>query len=101
MFVVWEPVLTTDWLARGPSLTSYIADRRAVHLWDHDRRLSAALGGAEKLAAAAATGKIGFRMTDVVWDAALVYPPGQRWGSKANLLVAPVMKYQADLAGAL
>jgi hypothetical protein len=40
-------------------------------------------------------------MQDVLWDAALVYPPGARWGSPARLLVAAVVKYRGELAEAL
>ena len=32
--------------------------------------------------------QVGFRMSDVIWDAALVYPPDAPWGSPADLLVA-------------
>jgi hypothetical protein len=90
-----------DWVARSPSLTSYVSDPRARHYWDYDRRLSAIYGGAEKLPGLAETRRVRFRMKDVVWDTALLYSPGQRWGSAAKLLVAPVVKYRDDLAGAL
>jgi hypothetical protein len=101
VFVVWEPVLTMDWGTPSQALTSYVPDPRAVHFWDRDRRLSAMYGGAARLPALADTEQVGFRMKDVVWDTALVYAPGQPWGGKAKLLVAPVMKYRAELSGAL
>ncbi len=101
VFVVWEPVLTTDWGTPSQALTAYVADRRAVHFWDHDRVLSAMLGGAGKLETLADERNIGFRMKDVVWDTALVYPPGARWGGRAKLLVAPVTKYRPELERSL
>jgi hypothetical protein len=101
VFIVWEPVLDTDWGRPALAQTGYVADRRALHFWDRDRKLSAALGGAANLDWLAASRRIGFRMKDVVWDAALVYPPGARWGSRARLLVAPVVKYREELAEAL
>jgi hypothetical protein len=101
VFVVWEPVLDTDWGRPSPSLTGYVTDRRAIHFWDHDRKLSAWYGGPARLDALAGERKIAFRMQDVLWDAALVYPPGARWGSPARLLVAPVVKYRGELAEAL
>ena len=101
VFVVWEPVLATAWGTPSQALTSYVPDPRVAHFWDRDRRLSALFGGVEKLGSLAAVEKVGFRMKDVVWDAALVYAPGERWGAKAKALVAPVMKYKADLSAAL
>jgi hypothetical protein len=58
-------------------------------------------GGASKLPSLAGVEKVGFRMKDVVWDTALLYPRGARWGDSATLLLAPVVKYRADLAAAL
>lgn len=98
VFVVWEPVLTTDWVTPSPSLTGYVP--AATHFWDPDRALSASLGGAARLESLAAAREVGFRMEDVLWDAALVYPPGVRWGAGAKLLVAPVFKYRDRLLAA-
>jgi hypothetical protein len=101
VLVVWEPVLLTDWRRPGGSQTSYVSDRRAEHFWDVDRRLSALYGGPANLDALAGTRQKGFRMKDVVWDTALVYPPGARWGQPAKLLVAPVVKFREELARAI
>jgi len=101
VFVVWEPVLLTDWRRPPASQTSYVPDRRAAHYWDIGRRLSALYGGSANLDALAETRHKAFRMKDVVWDTALVYPPGARWGQPAKLLVAPVVNFRDDLAKAL
>lgn len=101
VFVIWEPVLVTDWGTPSPSLTGYVADGRAMHFWDRSRRLSALFGGAAKVPSLAGLEKVGFRMKDVVWDTALVYPAGAAWGSVAKVLFAPVANYQGDLAAAL
>ena len=101
VFVIWEPVLQTDWGTPSQALTSDVADARAMHFWDRGRRLSALYGGAPKLAALAGVEKVGFRRKDVVWDTALLYPAGVRWGGSATLLLAPVVKYRAELAAAL
>ena len=101
VFVVWEPVLVTDWRRPGGSQTSYVPDRRAGHFWDIGRRLSAVYGGSSNLDALAATRQKAFRMKNVIWDAALVYPPGARWGQPAKLLVAPVVNFRDELAKAI
>lgn len=99
--MVWEPVLATDWGTPSQTLTSNVPDTRAKHFWDHDHLLSANYGDAPKVETLAGIHKISFRMKDVVWDTALVYPPGTKWGSPATLLVAPVVKYRDDLAAAI
>jgi hypothetical protein len=101
VFVVWEPVLLTDWRRPPASQTSYVPDHRAAHYWDIGRRLSALYGGSANLEALAETRRKGFRMKNVVWDTALVYPPGVRWGQPAKLLVAPVVDFRDDLAKAI
>ena len=101
MFVIWEPVLATDWGTPSLSLPGNVSDGRASHFWDREHLLSANYGGAPKLETLASIRKIGFRMEDVVWDVALVYPPGAKWGSSARLLVAPVMKFRDDLAATM
>ena len=101
VFVIWEPVLATDWGTPSQTLTANVPDARAVHFWDPQRRLSAAYGNAPKLDLLAGIRNVSFRMKDVVWDTALVYPPGAKWGSPAELLVAPVVKYRDGLAEAL
>jgi hypothetical protein len=98
VFVIWEPMLITDWRRPGASQTAFPSDPRAVHYWDIDHRLSALYGGREHLDALASVEKVGFAMRRVIWDAALVYPPGVMWGARADLLVAPVVKYRDDLA---
>ena len=101
VFVIWEPVLLTDWRRPSAAQTSYVPDRRATHFWDIDRRLSALYGGPAKKETLAETHQLAFRMKDVIWDTALVYPPGVRWGQSAKLMVAPVVKYKDQLERAL
>lgn len=98
---MWEPVLVTDWSGPGPALAQMVPDRRAAHFWDRGRRLSAMLGGTGRIAEIASDRKVQFRMKEVIWDAALLYPPAAAWGSPATLLRAPVVKFREDLAAAL
>jgi len=101
VFVIWEPVLLTDWRRPGGSQTALVPDPRAIHFWDIDRKLSALYGGPANLDSLAPVRDVGFQMEDVVWDAALVYPPGAKWGDAAKILLAPVAKYRDQLAEAL
>ena len=89
-------MLQTDWSRPDPSITALVPDNRAVHFWDHNRRLSALYGGASSAPTLAGISTVNFKMTGVIWDAALVYSPGANWGARARRIVAPVYK-SADL----
>ena len=98
VFIVWEPVLATDWGSPSRSLPGFVADPRARHYWDPDRRLSAEFGGVGALDRLAGARSVGFRMKDVIWDIAVVYPPGLIWGQPGTALFAPVVKFREQLA---
>ena len=59
------------------------------------------MGGAASVERLAKESKIEFGIKDVIWDVALVYPPGARWGDRAASAFAPVVDFNADLAAAL
>jgi hypothetical protein len=65
VFVVWEPVLVTDWTRPSTATLKRIYDSRASQYWDKDRLISGFLGGK------------GGR--SVVWDYVAVYAPGTVW----------------------
>ena len=82
-------------------MPSFIQDSRVRHYYDKDRKLSAALGGPQRIDALAADAQVAFQMKDVIWDAALVYAPGVKWGQQAKTVVAPVVNYRERIAAAL
>ena len=77
VMVVWERVLITDRPGVRRKSVDMLTDRRAVHFWDPERRVSSAIGGPEGVANTGA--KVLFDMGEVVWDFAAVYAPGERW----------------------
>jgi hypothetical protein len=66
VFVVWEPVLPTDFAAPSTAALARIPDLRAAQYWDRERVLSHQLGEHNR--------------RSVVWDYIAVYAPGARWG---------------------
>jgi len=62
VFVVWEPVLVTDWHAPGAGAVGRIPDARVTQFWDSPRALSHAI-----------------RRDHIVWDYVAIYPSGMRW----------------------
>lgn len=67
-FVVWEPVLPTDWGAPSTAALRRISDGRVSQFWDKPRLISHELGEHDR--------------SSIVWDHIAVYPPGAAWQDK-------------------
>jgi len=65
VFVIWEPVLPTDFVAPSTASLARIPDARAAQYWDTRRALSHLLGEHNR--------------STVVWDYIAVYAPGTLW----------------------
>ena len=78
VFVVWEPVLSTDWGPPNAAALGRIGDRRVSQFWDRPHALSAAIR------AAGDPRVLGERRLkgDIVWDYVAVFPPGVRWDER-------------------
>ena len=64
-FVVWEPVLSTDWTHPSAATLKRIADPRVSQFWDKERVISHSMGEHDR--------------KSIVWDYIAVYPPGPLW----------------------
>jgi hypothetical protein len=65
VFVIWEPVLPTDFVAPSTAALARIPDARAAQYWDRKRALSHLLGERNR--------------STVMWDHIAVYAPGTPW----------------------
>jgi hypothetical protein len=90
VFVVWEPVLATDWRAPSTATLRRVSDERARQYWE-GRLLSKALGE---------TGK-----KSIVWDRVIVYERGVTWFEaappKGVVSVGPVVDVVDQFVGGL
>ena len=80
-FVVWEPVLPTDWGPPSTAALRRVSDSRAIQFWDRARLVSHRLGEHSK--------------RSIVWDHIAVYPQGAAWGEsppEAAYAGGPVVK---------
>jgi hypothetical protein len=68
VFVVWEPVLMTDWAPPSTATMGHISDSRVSQFWDKHRLISHLLGEHNR--------------QSVVWDFIAVYPAGPVWKSR-------------------
>lgn len=66
VFVIWEPVLPTDFSAPSTFTLRRISDSRAAQYWDKEHLVSHLLGERDP--------------DSVVWDYVAVYRPGELWG---------------------
>lgn len=92
MFVVWEPVIPTDWSPPSTLVLERIPDPRVRQYWDAKRTLSRLMGEDP-----------GNRKT-IVWDYVALYPPGARWTDKPpqpSYSGRPVVEVAAALEQAL
>ena len=65
IFVVWEPVLFTDWSSPSTATLGRISDHRAAQFWDQRRLISHSMGERDR--------------GGIVWDYIAVYPAGATW----------------------
>jgi len=101
VFVVWEPILPTDWSPPSTFALNRITDRRAQQYWDPDHVV------AKKLAADRRPPQPEEECCErsgVLWDLAAVYPKGAVWNDRmpvAVLFNGPVVEVKSDLESAL
>ena len=90
VFVVWEPVLLTDWAAPSTAGLARVPDSRVQQYWDKGRLLSKAMGEKDS--------------SSIVWDSVAVYAPGALWSDtppKPFYEDGPVVRVVSALADAL
>jgi hypothetical protein len=90
VFIVWEPVLPTDWGAPSTATLKRVADARSIQFWDSDRLISHLLGEHDR--------------RSIVWDHVAVYPAGAIWNRqppKALYEGGPVVQVIEPLRNAL
>ena len=68
IFVVWEPVLFTDWSSPSTATLGRIPDAQAAQFWDKERLISHSMGEHDR--------------RSIVWDYVAVYPRGAVWEAR-------------------
>lgn len=78
VWVIWEPVLSSDWAPPNGAAQARVPDARVTQFWDRPRSLS------ETIRAAGDVNVLGKRRLkgDIVWDHVAVFPAGVRWEDK-------------------
>ena len=101
MFVVWEPILSTDWSPPSTFAMHLIRDVRARQYWDPDHVVSKRLAADRR---APQPEEECCERSGILWDLVAVYPPGATWNDRmptAVLFNGPVVDVKADIESSL
>ena len=101
MFVVWEPILSTDWSPPSTFAMNLISDGRARQYWDPAHAVSKRLAADRR---APQPEEECCERSGVLWDLVAVYPRGAIWNDRmpvAVLFNGPVVDVKADIESAL
>ena len=79
MFVVWEPVITTDIAAPTTAKLALIHDARARQYWDRDRALSREIVRSVLANPSRYALHEELEPGSVVWDAVILFPANESW----------------------
>lgn len=101
VFVVWEPILASDFMAPTTRALRRVSDARARHYWDENHVLAKVM----KRDARSPQPKEECCENDgVLWDLAAIYPQGARWDASmppAVLFDGPVYRIPDRMNAAL
>ena len=101
VFVVWEPILRSDFMAPTTGALRRVSDTRARHYWDEGHALASVM----KRDARPPQPKEECCDSDgVLWDLVAIYPKGVRWETSMPLAVVfdgPVLRVTDQMNVAL
>ena len=101
VFVVWEPILASDFMAPTTGALRRISDIRARHYWDEDHVLAKVM---KRDARPPQPEEECCDNDGVLWDLAAFYPQGARWEERmppAVLFDGPVYRIAEKMNAAL
>jgi len=90
IFVIWEPVLPTDWSSPSTAALRRISDTRAAQFWDKGRLISRSMGEHDR--------------GSIVWDHIAVYQAGPVWENRPPQALydgGPVIRVTEEVRAAL
>jgi len=81
VFVVWEPMLPTDWYRPTRPTLKRVSDSRAVQFWDRNHLIAAQVK--QQLQRFHGSDPSCCEDRGHLWDMAAEYPMGVQWGESA------------------
>lgn len=83
VFVIWEPMLPTDWYRPTRPTLKRVSDARAEQFWDKSHLIAAQVE--QQLQQFHGSHPSCCENQGHLWDMAAVYAPGVKWGEAAPL----------------
>lgn len=106
VFVVWEPMLPTDWYRPTRPTLKRVSDARAMQFWDKNHLIASQVK--QQLQDFHGSDPSCCEDRGHLWDMAAVYPPGVKWGEAAPLFddgpvyrIAPALEQRVSALHAL
>jgi hypothetical protein len=94
VFVVWEPMLPTDWQRPSGQTLGRISDGRAAQYWDEGHLIA----GQVKQQLRGQKGPACCEDNGILWDMLALYPPGAGWSDAAPVFDdGPVYRVAPEL----
>jgi hypothetical protein len=92
VFVIWEPILPTDWSRPSRFVQHRIRDTRAIQFWDKSHLVAKQLRAhlSESQAASCSHSKI-------LWDIVAVFSKDAKWDSAPVFTGGPVVRATPDV----
>ena len=81
IFVVWEPMLPTDWYRPTRPTLKRVSDPRAAQFWDKNHLIAAQVK--QQLQQFHGNDPNCCENAGRLWDMAAIYPPGVKWSESA------------------
>jgi len=101
VFVVWEPILSTDWSPPSTFALHRIADARVQQYWDPDHLIAKRLAADRR---APQPDEDCCERSGILWDLVAVYPVDPIWADRLPIAVmfnGPVVDVKTDLDSSL
>lgn len=87
VFVVWEPILLTDWQRPTSPVLSRVSDLRAAQFWDRDHLVSKVVREHIPLGQPNCCDKDGY-----LWDLVALYPENSTLNGTPIFIAGPVVR---------
>jgi hypothetical protein len=101
VFVVWEPILASDFMAPTTGVLRRIDDPRARHYWDEQHVFASRM---KRDAQAPQPAPSCCEQDGILWDLAAVYPKSARWEDTlppAIVFDGPVVRITESIEAAI
>jgi hypothetical protein len=91
VFVVWEPILPTDWQAPTSVVLGRVTDVRASQYWDKDHLVAKLIRQHVPGNEPDCCAKDG-----ILWDVVVLYPKGAPLSTRPSFIAGPVVNAAAN-----